>query len=165
MRDVTNDTEVTAAAVALKDENPGDLPLMAAKPFAPEWEAEGPVLCIAGRSRLDESTALMLAQLLGKHGLSARVEGPEALSSSDTFPFETEGVVIVCLSYLDANSPAHMGYAIRRLRRRLPNVKVLLGCWMVDGDTENLRELVKADTVAATLWDAVKLCLEAAYDH
>jgi hypothetical protein len=71
----------------------------------------------------------------------------------------------VCLSYLAANSPAHMRYAIRRLRRRLPNVKVLLGCWMVDCDTENLRGLLKADTVAATLRDAVKLCLEAAYDH
>lgn len=165
LQNITNDTKAPAAAVALKNGNPGDLPLLATEQFAPGWEAEVPVLCIAGSSRLDESAALMLAQLLGKHGLSARVEGPDALSTSNIDHLDMAGVATVGLSYLDANSPAHMRYAIRRLRRRLPNVKVLLGCWMVDGDTEKLRELVKADTVAATLQDAVKLCLDAAYDH
>jgi hypothetical protein len=165
LQNVTNDTEVTATALALKDGNPVIYLCWRVSHSRLNGKPGGLYFSIAGRSRLDESAALMLAQLLGKHGLNARVEGPEALSISDAFPLETKGVVIVCLSYLDADSPAHMRYAIRRLRRRLPNVKVLLGCWMADGDTENLRELVKADFVAATLRNAVKLCLEAAYDH
>ena len=69
---------------------------------------------------------------------------------------------MVCVSYLDASSPAHMRYTIRRLRRKLPNAQILLGCWMPDGDTATLRDTAKPDAVAITLRDAVRLCLEAA---
>jgi len=69
---------------------------------------------------------------------------------------------MVCLSYLDASSLAHMRYSIRRLRRRLPEAKIVLGCWVADVDAAMLRETAKADVVATTLRDAVKLCLEAA---
>jgi hypothetical protein len=115
--------------------------------------------CVAGRSPLDEAVALMLAQLLDKHGLRARVEGVEAIASTSIFHLERKGVAMVCVSYLDAGSPAHMRYTIRRLRRRLPKARILLRCWMADADA--LRETAKPDVVAVTLKDAV-LCLEAA---
>ena len=38
-----------------------------------DWRGATPVLCIAGRGPLDEAAATMLAQLLGKHGLGAKV--------------------------------------------------------------------------------------------
>ena len=41
--------------------------------WADEWREGTPVLCIAGRGPLDETAARMLAQLLGKHGIGARV--------------------------------------------------------------------------------------------
>jgi len=66
-----------------------------------------------------------------------------------------------CLKF-DASSPAHMRYAIRRLRRKLPKAQILLGCWMADVDTTTIRETAKPDAVATTLRDAVRLCLEAA---
>jgi hypothetical protein len=69
---------------------------------------------------------------------------------------------MVCLSYLDVSSPAHMRYAIRRMRRRLPQAQIVLGCWMAEVNAETLRDTAKADLVATTLRDAVKLCLEAA---
>ena len=43
---------------------------------------------------------------------------------------------MACVSYLDADSPAHMRYTIRRMRRKLPNVQILLGCWMADVDAD-----------------------------
>jgi hypothetical protein len=55
-----------------------------------------------------------------------------------------------------------MRYAIRRLRRKLPQAQILLGCWMADVDRETLRDNAKADAVATTLKDAVRLCLDAA---
>jgi hypothetical protein len=67
---------------------------------------------------------------------------------------------MVCVSYLDTSSPAHMRYTIRRLRRRLPQARIMLGCWMADVDT--LRDAAKPDDVAVTLRDAVRLCLKAA---
>ena len=68
-------------------------------------------------------------------------------------------------SYLDTSSPAHIRYIIRRLRRKLPNARILLGCWMADNDTVRLRDAVKADAVATSLRDAVRLCIEAAHVH
>jgi hypothetical protein len=104
----------------------------------------------------------MLAQLLEKHGLGARAEGADAVAMSNIFRLDTAGIVMVCLSYLDAGSPARMRYAIRRMRRKSPKAQLLLGCWMADIDTATIREMTKADAVATTLREAVRLCLEAA---
>lgn len=103
----------------------------------------------------DENFVLMLAQHLEKHGLTARVEGPEDLSSSGSVLLETEGVRIVCLSYLDTGSTAHMRDAIR-LRKRLQDVKVILGWWTASGDTATLKDLVKSDIVATSLRDTTR---------
>ena len=65
---------------------------------------------------------------------------------------------------MDANGPAHMRYAVRRLRRKVPKATIILGCWMKDLDPaalEKLRDGAKADLAAASLGDAVKLCIEA----
>jgi hypothetical protein len=115
-------------------------------------------------SLIDEAAAIMLAQLSTTHGLAARVEGAEALSTTNVFRLETTGVAIVCLVYLDASGPAHMRYSVRRLRRKLPKATIILGCWVKDIDPaalELLREGAKADLAAASLGEAVKLCIEA----
>lgn len=106
----------------------------------------------------------MLGQLSTAYGLPARVEGAEALSTTNVFRLETAGVAIVCLVYMDASSPAHMRYAVRRLRRKLPKATIILGCWMTDLDAtalEQLRDGAKADLAAAGLGQALKLCIEA----
>jgi predicted PurR-regulated permease PerM len=150
----------TEAALETTNDPVSELPLVEKDDLRHEWQTETPVLCVAGRNPLDEAVALMLAQLLDKHGLRARVEGVEAIASTSIFHLETKGVAMVCVSYLDGRSPAHMRYTIRRLRRRLPQARVLLGCWMADVDT--LIETAKPDDVAGTLRDAVRLCLKAA---
>jgi predicted PurR-regulated permease PerM len=159
-----HNTKVTAAAFsAAHDDIHSDLARSGGQLFAPKRPARVPILCIAGRSKLDECAALMLAQLLGKHGLNARVEGPEILSATGLIPIDMEGAAIVFLSYLASDRPAHMRYAIRRLRKRLPNAKILLGCWMAGGDSEDLKERVKADIITTTLREALELCRYAAY--
>jgi hypothetical protein len=140
------------------------LPILSKESLPPEWQGEHPLLCVAGRSRIDEAAAIMLAQLSTTHGLAARVEGAEALSTTNVFRLDTTGVAIVCLVYLDANGPAHMRYSVRRLRRKLPKATIILGCWIKEIDPaalELLREGAKADLAAASLGEAVKLCIEA----
>jgi hypothetical protein len=102
----------------------------------------------------------MLAQLLGKYGRT--VEGTDAVATMKILRLETSGVAMVCLSYLDASSPAHMWYTIHRMRRRLPAAQVLLACWKADVDPATLRDSTKADAVATTLPEVVRLCLKAA---
>lgn len=63
---------------------------------------------------------------------------------------------------MDATSIAQMRYAIRRLRRKLPAAKIILGCWTADGEPTAINEATKADAVAVTLREAVKICLQEA---
>jgi hypothetical protein len=162
---LTTDAEASSAVESVaKNAAHEHLPILAKEVLPPEWQGEHPILCVAGRSLLDEAAAIMLAQLSTAHGLAARVEGAEALSSTNIFRLEITGVAVVCLVYLDATGPAHMRYSVRRLRRRLPKATIILGCFIGDVDPaalEQLREGAKADLVAASLGDAVKLCIEA----
>jgi predicted PurR-regulated permease PerM len=157
----THDPEAAAAVEAVHDVAPV-LPVLKREGLAPEWQADAPVLCVAGRGPLDEAAAAMLAQLLQKHGLGTRVEGADAVATMNILRLETSGVAMVCLSYLDAGSPAHMRYTIRRMRRILPAAQMVLACWGADADMAALRESTKPEGVASTLREAVKLCLEAA---
>jgi hypothetical protein len=119
------------------------------------------VLCLAGRTPLDQAAAVLFAQLSNAHGLAARVEPADALSTTNLLLLETAGVAIVCLSYLDASSPAHMRYSVRRRRRKLPKATIMLGCWAEDiskESLEDLRETAKADTAAGCLREAMMIC-------
>ena len=53
---------------------------------APGPESQKPVLCMAGRSLLDEAAAALLAQILGKQGIEVKVEpaGGSAVAGSRT---------------------------------------------------------------------------------
>jgi predicted PurR-regulated permease PerM len=162
---LTTDAEASSAVESV-DENAAheNLPILSKENLPLEWRAEHPVLCLAGRSLIDEAAAIMLAQLSTAHGLAARVEAADALSTTNVFRLETNGVAIACLVYLDAGGPAHMRYSVRRLRRKLPKATIILGCWVRDIEPaalELLREGAKADLVAASLGEAVKLCIEA----
>ena len=160
----TNDVEATSAVETVAEDAPYEnLPVLRKEDLPSEWQGEHPVLCVAGRSLIDEAAAIMLGQLSTAHGLSARVEGAEALSTANIFRLETAGVAIVCLVYMDESGPAHMRYSVRRLRRKLPKATIILGCWVKDMDPaalESLREGAKADLAAASLGGALKLCLE-----
>src|SRR3954449_5752217 len=158
--------EAAAAVDALPDAaSLPIIPVVRSEELRPEWRSERAILCTAGRTPLDEAAATMFAQLVSAHGLPARVEAAEALSTANIFRLDGLGVVLVCLSYLDASSPAHMRYSVRRLRRKLPNATIMLGCWSANTDVailEQVREAAKADLVAGSLREATRLCVELA---
>jgi hypothetical protein len=162
----TTDPEAASAVESVAENAPFEnLPVLSKIALLPEWQSDHPVLCVAGRSLIDESAAIMLSQLCTAHGLAARVEGAGALSPTNVLRLETTGVAIVCLVYLDASGPAHMRYSVRRLRRKLPDATIILGCWMKEASPaalEQLRDGAKADLAAASLGEALKLCIEAA---
>src|SRR6202022_2854791 len=74
-----------------------------------------------------------------------------------------EGARLVCLSYLDADlNPAGARFAVRRLRRRLPEVKILAGFWQSGpGQASELCAETKADFCATRFKEALALCLDA----
>ena len=161
----TTDAEATSAVESVSADSPfRNLPILDKRDLPEGWQGEHPVLCVAGRSMIDEAATIMLGQLCTEHGLPARVEAAGALSSSNIFRLETTGVAIVLLVYLDLSSPAHMRYSVRRLRRKLPKETIILVCPTSETDRAALQQLgdgAKADLVAASLGEAVQLCIEA----
>ena len=143
---------------------PGQAPPREALPEA--WRGEAPVLCVAGRGPLDEASSAMLAQLLRKHGLGARVIGYEAVSRDRIRDLDLTGVAMVCISYLDiSGSPAHLRYLLERLKRRAPQLPVLVGLWPVGEKVLTdaaLGRAIGADVYVSSLRDGVEACLRTA---
>jgi predicted PurR-regulated permease PerM len=163
---LTTDAEASSAIESVSKNAPNEsLPVLSKQGLPPDWQGDHPILCIAGRSLVDEAGAALLAQLSTAHGLAARVEGAEALSMTNVLRLDPVGVTMACLIYVGSSGDAHMRYAVRRLRRRIPRATIMLVCCTEETDETSLklvRESSKADLAAATIGDAVKLCLEAA---
>jgi predicted PurR-regulated permease PerM len=100
----------------------------------PQAPATKPVLCIPGPSLLDEAAATMVVHLLERKGIGARAEDAQALSMSRMFSWETTDVALICLCYVEHATPAQIRYAIRRVRRRIPDVAVVVALF---GDAED----------------------------
>jgi predicted PurR-regulated permease PerM len=142
--------------------SPPDLPVLQDLP--PEWGGN-PVLCVAGRGPFDGAAAMMLAQLLEKHGLECRLEADAAVSSSNIVGLDSAGVNTVCLSYLDlGSSPVHLRHSIRRIRRQIPGAAVIAGVWGHEDDEsrEQLHAVAAADLYVYSLREALNLCIDAA---
>jgi predicted PurR-regulated permease PerM len=97
-----------------------------AGPISDEWRLKQHVLCMPGRDLLGEAFALIIAQLVSRDGIGVRAEHPDALSISRIFSLETDDVRIVCLCFVGETTGAQIRYAVRRLRRKMPEAFILL---------------------------------------
>lgn len=130
------------------------------------WTGDSAVLCVSGRGPLDEAVCAMLAQVLGKRGLRARVVPNEAVSRSHMAALDLTGVQMICVSYIEgANSLSPLRYLIRRLRHRSGDAKIMVGLWAVDPGLlaeERIRAAVGGDLYVNSLRDATDACVAAA---
>jgi predicted PurR-regulated permease PerM len=163
--DEREEAESGEAAAAGDEKPPKDAP-QTPESATPTEPLSAQVLCISGRSPFDRSVAEMLKQLLAHDGLGLRIAEIGTASPGQLFKLETEGIAFVCLSYLAVeHSPSHTRFLIRRLRRRLPGVKILAGFWTYDEDedpdalAQKLKSESGADMVATSLQEAVAICL------
>jgi predicted PurR-regulated permease PerM len=162
----------TTAILSLAEEKvPGhpvpDSPAPGRLDLVPAWGGATPVLCIAGRGLMDEAVSTMLAQLLEKQGLAARVAAHTETTRAAIGTLDVTGVAMVCISCLELfGTPSHLRYLLRRLRRRLPSgVPVLVGLWPEEDvvlHDERLRAAVDADYYTSSLHEAVAACVKVA---
>ncbi len=165
---VPDNPDGTAAAPAKNErelpESPPPDSIEGALPAS--WQGAAPVLCVAARGALDEAASEMLMQILGKHGLGARVVPEQQVARGEIAALDVTGVQMVCVSYLDpAGNPSTLRYLIRRLRRRLPAARIVVAIWQAEEaflKDERMRALVRADDYTTTLRDTVNVCIEAA---
>ena len=144
------------------DDPEDDLPKQVA--LDPQWTRDGAVLCVAGRTPLDEAAAHLLADLLRQRGFGTRVEPAKSLVEAGAGPIEGDGPRTVILSFLDADlSVAQARFAVRRLRRRIPDAPLVAAFWMAAEDEGRMSGLchdVRCDICVSGLPQAIRLCLE-----
>jgi predicted PurR-regulated permease PerM len=131
------------------------------------WRNGPAVLCIAGPGPFDEAATAMLVQLLGKHGINARLVHHAEASRRRIATLDVTGIAMACLCYLDpAASLASLRYLGQRLRHRLPKDAPLLIAFWPDDDPElnadKVTSHIGADRFASCLQAAVNECVEAA---
>ena len=135
-------------------------PVLAVEELPAAWrESDAPVLSIASRGPLDEAAGAMLAQLIQKHGIGARVVPSRAVLPANVPQLDPTGVRVVCLSYLDPSGFANARYLVRRLRQKLPRAKILLGLWtqtQTEIERSNVRAQTEVDFVGTSLAHAVE---------
>ena len=112
----------------------------------PAIEKAPGIVCVAGRNELDEAAASSLVHLLcSKHFAAETLASDRSQSSLDH-------ATVICLSLISTSSPARARYLVRRLRRRAPRAKVLVGLWRLDPDelAAAITTIARPDTVVAT---------------
>jgi predicted PurR-regulated permease PerM len=118
------------------------------------------VLCIAGRGELDAAAAAMLVHELKTRGIGARPVPASAVTLETIGHLALDGVTAVCFSYLNPTPQVYARFVCRRLKRRMPHLKIVLGLWNLGseaGSAEQLAAGSEADAAAATLDEAVRL--------
>jgi hypothetical protein len=106
----------------------------------------------------------MLAQLLHRHGIGARVVPSEAVSAPNLFGLDVTGVQMAFLCYLEPGNFSNPRYLVRRLRRKLPEATIVAGFWTLKTDETEERNALTAtgaDLVAVSLQQAVEQVLDA----
>ncbi len=131
------------------------------------WRSPTPVLCIARNGPLDREVATILAQLLERHGLGARVVGSEEMAQAAIAQIDPTQVAMICVVFLESNnSSIRLRYLLRRLRQYFGPVPISAGLWPTDDsdpEEQQRREAVAAEFNVASLHATVEACLDAVH--
>ena len=132
----------------LKDQHPSTL----------ASEERPAVLCIGGKWEIDAFAGEMLAHVLALAGIAASFQPPASVDADYLAKLDLKGADFVCLSYFTPNPVIPARHACRRLRRRWPNVGIVLALWNAPPEllkNESL-EALKVDAVVTSVQEAVR---------
>ncbi len=129
-------------------------------------EEEGPptprgmhVVCLPAGDKADAAAGSMLAQVLALDGFRAAATPLERLAAPKVDLVEKGGVDIVVLSLLRSSTLTSGRYLYKRLRRRLPDIPIVIGIWGLQGDLKDVESRLAPDgqaVFATTLSQAEK---------
>jgi predicted PurR-regulated permease PerM len=118
--------------------------------------AQIPAVCIIpADDAADHLAALMLARLLPH---TAVVVAPPVQVSEIAETIEKQHCKVVFISAVPPHAATHAGSLARRLRKRFPDLKILVGLWTADGDIAKAKERLAqlgVDEVVPRLSDAL----------
>jgi predicted PurR-regulated permease PerM len=119
-----------------------------------------PILCAGARGNLDDAAAAMLAELLERRDAEVRLLPHESLRTAQLRETELGEPAVIILSYMNSDSLAHARFLVRRVRRRWPRAKILLGLWTFPAQERGRRDPVestRADGAVYSLAEAIEV--------
>jgi len=137
-----------------------DTPSVAERGTAPKAAPTSRIICVAGRNELDEAAALLLVNLLRSQGhlQIGPPLSPDALSVNAVYLPLFKDASVICLSLISTSSPARARYLVRRLRRRAPLARLVVGFWGTTArevPPEESARSISAQALAFSLSDAL----------
>ena len=118
----------------------------------------GFIVCLAGRNELDEAAAMLLASLLRARGHRAYVFAVDSAGALGGHRVALRDAAVVCLSLISTASAARARHIVRRVRRRAPRARMIVGFWGL-GETNappaETLPITSADAIATTLAEAI----------
>jgi len=90
------------------------------------------ILCIGGRTELDEAAAQILARLLLAAGHSAKALAPLTIRQESIGQLPLTGIDVVCLCYVGDNPRSYVRFVAKRLLRQHPDLNII-ACVLGDG--------------------------------
>lgn len=128
--------------------------------FTPPTDAiaRAPVLCIGGKWEMDTIAAEMLAHALSLEGIPANTRAASTLGTTKLAKLDIQNGDVVCLSYFSANPVVSARQLSRRLRRRWPDLRILLALWDAPADLidDKTLEDIGAEGVVVSVDEAVQ---------
>lgn len=117
------------------------------------------IVCIPARDEADEIVGIMITQLFGRTGHAAQTLpiGPVAKMLDQV---EALCPDVVCVSALPPFAAGQARSVCKQLRKRFPQVKILLGMWAIPGGIARAQEKVGlgcADMIGTSLGQIVSL--------
>lgn len=111
-----------------------------------------PVLAIPARDHWDEIALRMLLPMLSQEHWDLKLAGMELLSSELLTLVEARKPAVICIGSLPPSGLAHTRYLCKRLRRRFPRIKLVVGRWGLKNNLhENQDQLLSAGANLVTV--------------
>ncbi|MGJ7512129.1 AI-2E family transporter [Variovorax sp. GT1P44] len=114
-------------------------------------------VCIGGKWEVDTLAAKMLAHALSHEGYGADHRAANVVSADYIAGLDLGSARIVCLSYFSPEPQAQAKHFCRRLRRRWPEVRIVLALWNAPPELleEDAFKALGADAVVTSISEAV----------
>lgn len=112
------------------------------------------VLACPARDQADRLALEMLRQLLDPAKWVVEIAAVESMTADLVAQVAEQAPALVCIGALPPGGLAHTRYLCKKLRARLPNVKIVVGRWGLTGNVEENREQLQdagADLIATTV--------------
>jgi hypothetical protein len=122
-------------------------------PAPPEVATGTAVVCIPARDEADEISAVMLAQLLTRRGVTAKALPSGTLAGESLEEVAREHPVVACVSAIPPFGYTHARYLCGRLRARFQHLK-LVGAILTEHDPDELRQrqpALQADELGSSI--------------